>query len=542
MKFKCLLVFYFSFVFLANASNPSDSIFVSLDKLLEQKQEFIKKKWQRIESLNQLLKDSERKKELQYQYEICANLFEEYKSFQYDSAFKYTNRMLKLAYAMQDKSKINNAKVNVSFILVSSGMFKESLDSLATIDSLSLPVPERINFYKVFARTYYDLSDYSQDQHYGQVYNHLGNTYLSRALQLSEKGTSDYLFLKGWEYMRERNIEKAISTYEKLLKDYKLSEHAYAIVTSSLSYIYKLDNAPEKSKEYLVKAAMADIRASVLETVALRDLAEILYKENQLDKAYRYIKIANDDAYAYGAKFRKVQIANILPLIESAHVNESEAKRKNLLIYSLFATFIIVTILILFVFIYRNNQKLKLAQEKLSQSHAHLQELNNQLQEINSKLVDANKIKEEYIGHFFKTISEYIDKIDRFKTSIDRKISQKKIDQIQTIVNQINLKAEWEELYGSFDRIFLEIFPDFVSKFNSFLTEDAKYVLEENEPLPPELRIFALIRLGINDNEKIAQFLRYSINTIYTYKTRLKNKTIDPNEKLEVRVMEIKAS
>ncbi len=535
MKYKWLFIIYFSFILLASANNPDDSIFVKLDSLLEQKQDFIKLKLQRIQSLNQQLRDSEQKKELQFQYQICANLFEEYKSFQYDSAFKYTNRMLKLAFQLDDKSKINNSKVNISFILLSSGMFKEALDTLTTIDSLALPIPERINFYKVFARTYFDLSDFSQDLHYSKVYSSIGDHYLKRAIQLSEKGSAGFLFLKGWEYMRVRNIELAILTFQKLLHEFKLTEHEYAIVTSSLSFMYLLDNNQIKTKEFLAKAVMADIRASVFETVALRDLAEMLYKEAKYDRAYRYIKIANDDAYSYGAKFRKVQIAHILPIIESAHMNELEVKRKNLLIYSLFATFISLMILTLYFIIYRNNRRLKLAKASLIESHARLQELN-------SKLLDANKIKEEYIGQFFKTISEYIDKIDRFKTSIDRKISQKKPEQIRDVVNQINLKVEREELYGSFDRIFLKIFPDFVTKLNTFFSKEDQYVIGENTPLPPELRIFALIRLGISDNEKIAQFLGYSVNTIYTYKTRMKNKSIVPNAKLEVSVMEVKAS
>lgn len=534
MKYKYLLIIYFACIFSVNANQQGDSIFIQLDKLLLQKQEFTKQKWQRIGSLNQQLKESERQKELQFQYQICASLFEEYKSFQYDSAFKYTDKMLNLAFSLRDRAKINNSKVNVSFILLSSGMFKEALDTLTTIDSLALAIPDRLNFYKVFARTYFDLADFSQDQHYNQIYSAIGNQYLNRALLLSEKGSADYLFLKGWEYMRARNIKEAISTFQKLFHDYKLDEHQYAITTSSLSFMYKLDGNEAKTKEYLVRAAMSDIRGSVTETVALRDLAEMLYKEGDHERAYRYIKIALEDAYFYGAKFRKVQIAHILPVIEASYITEVEGKRKNLVIYSSIATFISLMILLLAFIIYRQNRKLKLAKESITESHARLQELNN-------KLFVANEIKEEYIGHFFKTISEYIDKIDRFKTAVDRKISQKKTEQIRDIVNQINLKAEREELYGSFDRIFLKIFPDFVTRLNAFFNEEDQYVIGENAPLPPELRIFALIRLGINDNEKIARFLGYSVNTIYTYKTRMKNKAIIPNEKLETSVMEIKA-
>ena len=535
MRYKCLLLFYFSFIFLANANGSDDSTFTQLDKTLEQKSEFTAAKEKRIAYLTVQLIDREQKKDFDFQYQLCSKLFEEYKSFQYDSAYKYTNQMLTLAYRLGDPKKINNSKVNVSFILLSSGMFKEALDTLTTIDGAVLPVDERINFYKVFARTYFDLSDFSQNQNYSKIYNIKGDEYITRALEIAENKSAEYLFLKAWKYMRVRNIELGIKTYEKLLLYYKLTEHEYAIVTSSLSFMYSLDNDLPRSKKFLILAAIADIRASVLETVALRNLADMISKEDDNERAYRYIKIANEDAYAYGAKFRLVQIARLLPVIEAAHTLDVEKKKRNLIIFALLATVISIMIFILYFIVYRNNVKLKLAKASLIESHLHLQELNN-------TLLDANKIKEEYIGHFFKTISEYIDKIDSLKNSIDRKIAQKRTDQIQDIVNKINLKAEREELYGSFDRIFLKIFPDFVSKFNSYINVKERYVIEENAPLPPELRIFALIRLGISDNEKIAQFLGYSINTIYTYKTRLKNKTIDLNDKLEVRVMEIKAN
>ena len=542
MKIRSIQFVVLLFILSARAFAGDEVIYAQLDHLLEQKQELVQLKQKRIAALNQELKDGEKRRETHFQYQLCNKLFEEYKSFQYDSAYKYTSRMLSLAYDLKDKGKINNSKVNVSFIFLSSGMFKEALDTLVTVDSLALKVPERINFYKVFARTYYDLSDFSQNQHFNEYYNAIGNKYLQQALNLCQKASVEFLFIKGWEFMRLRNIEQGIATYENLLKHTKLPEHAYAIVTSSLSYMYRLDGNEAKTKEFLINAAMADLRASVFEAVALRDLAEMLYKENHYERAYRYIKIASDDAYAYGAKFRQVQTGYLVPKIEAAHMIEVEGKRRNLLIYSLLATVLSLVIFILYYSIYRNNRKLKLAKASLIESHRHLEDLNGKLQELNHNLLDANKIKEEYIGHFFKTMSEYIDKIDKIKVSIDRKISLNRMDQIQIIVNQINLKAEREALYGSFDRIFLEIFPDFVSKFNTFITEEEKYVFEPNDPLPPELRIFALIRLGITDNEKIAQFLRYSINTIYTYKTRLKNKTVVPNDKLELRVMEIKAN
>ncbi|MCS6823398.1 MAG: helix-turn-helix transcriptional regulator [Cytophagaceae bacterium] len=508
------------------------NVLQALDSLLEQKNNLTSKKWNKIESLNQQLWESEQKKEITYQYQICSELSEEYKSFQYDSAFKYTKRMLSLGYILNDPKKINEAKINISFILLSSGMFKEALDTLITIDSMMLSKEARIRFYKVFARTYFDLADFSQDQFYTQVYSKKGDKYLRYAISICDKNTAEYFFLKAWEYMRIRNIREAINTYEKLLNQFVLTEHEKAIVASSLSFMHRLDNNMEKTKEYLAKAAMCDVRASIRETVALRDLAELLFREKNYETAYRYIKIAQEDASFYGAKFRKVQIANILPVIESAHMNEVEAKRKQLTVYSLLATLVALLIIGLTIVIYMQNRKLVAARAELLHSH-------NELKKLNTQLLDSNKIKDEYIGHFFKTISEYIDKIEKFKNSVDRKIAQRNLDHIRDIVNRINLKNERDELYKNFDKIFLKIFPNFVSKINSLLKDEDRYVINENDSLPPEIRIYALIRLGITDNEKIAQFLGYSVNTIYTYKTRVKNKANIPNDQLESVIMEI---
>ncbi|HTE32992.1 MAG TPA: DUF6377 domain-containing protein, partial [Chryseolinea sp.] len=170
-----------------------------------------------------------------------------------------------------------------------------------------------------------------------------------------------------------------------------------------------------------------------------------------------------------------------------------------------------------------------------------LHEANKQLHEVNKHLMEANKIKEEYIGYYFNINSEYLMKISAFKQAIDNKLMAKKYDDIRFVVNNINLKKEREELYVSFDKVFLKLFPDFVSTFNSFFGEEDRVVLKDGQLLNTELRIFALIRMGIHDTEKIAKILDYSINTIYNYKARIKSKSIVPNDLFEAKIMEIKA-
>jgi hypothetical protein len=185
------------------------------------------------------------------------------------------------------------------------------------------------------------------------------------------------------------------------------------------------------------------------------------------------------------------------------------------------------------LFIYRKRNKLKLAKKIITLA-------NEQQHDINNKLIEANKIKEEYIGYFFNVNSDFFAKIERFKKSVDQKISDRKFDEIKFLVNNINLKQEKEELLKNFDKVFLKLFPDFVAEFNSLFKKEDQIKLKDNELLSTDLRIFALMRMGIHDNEKIAQILEYSVNTVYTYKTKIKNKSIVPNDEFEQRIMEIK--
>ena len=194
----------------------------------------------------------------------------------------------------------------------------------------------------------------------------------------------------------------------------------------------------------------------------------------------------------------------------------------------------------LIIIVFKQLEKLKRAQKAILEAHQNMQEANRRLSETNEKLNDANKIKEEYIGYFFNVNSEFFDKIERFKKSIDQKLTDRKFDEIRFLVNNINLKREKEELLKHFDRAFLKLFPNFVPEFNELFKEEDRIELEDNELLNTDLRIFALARMGIHENEKIAHILQYSINTINTYKTRIRNKSIVPNEEFEKRIMQIK--
>jgi hypothetical protein len=229
-----------------------------------------------------------------------------------------------------------------------------------------------------------------------------------------------------------------------------------------------------------------------------------------------------------------IEIATIMPIIDDAMLNQTVKSKALIIKYAIIISVLLLIILLFIIVIFKQLRKLKNAEVLIKQANVNLQTLN-------SKLFEANKIKEVYIGYFLSLNSENIDRVERLKNSLKRNISLGRIDEIKNIINEIDLYKEREEFYRNFDRIFLKLFPNFVEIFNSYFKEEDRTNIKENDLLTPELRIFALIRMGITDTERIAKILEYSVRTIYAYKTKIKNKSIIPNDKFEEKVMEIRA-
>ena len=463
-------------------------------------------------------------------------LYSQYQSFKYDSAFRYATELIRLGYLLDDDSRIGYGKVKLGFILLSSGMFKETFDTLNTVSGKVLKDSVQREYYSLMARAYYDVSDYDKDNYYSDRYRKFGNAYVDSAMMVSEQNSYTYQYLKGLKNLRNRRFDMAQNDLNKLLSDksVELSLHEYAIVSSTLSYIYLNKQDTLNAVHLLAQASIADIKAATKETAAMLSLSEILFRLGELEDADNLIKKAVADAEFYGAKQRKMQVGAVLPVITAAKLADVESQRRLLIFYASGITILVITVLIFSLIISKQYKKLKSADDIIQKTNADLRRTVNKLQE-------ANKIKDEYIGYYFNINSEYLNKIEKLKKDVDRKLMSKKYDEIKYVINNIHLKTEREKLYYNFDRVFLKLFPDFVEKFNQLFDDESKIQLESNELLNTELRIFALIRLGITDSDKIAGILGYSVNTIYSYKNRVKSKSRIPNEQFEAEIMSFKA-
>ncbi|MDA3893662.1 MAG: DUF6377 domain-containing protein, partial [Salinivirgaceae bacterium] len=514
------------------AKTSIDSLLIDLSSFIENKDQYVEQKLEKLTVLKSIAANSAKNKDLYYQYSVYSELYAEYKSFKYDSAFTYAKRMLKIAHKLNNTEIIVDAKINMSFILLSSGFFQQSIDTLKTIAPDPLPTTLKVKYYKTLNRAWIDFADYTQDNHYTPIYNAMGNKALLSAIEACDSNLPEFSFLNGLYCLRINDKSSAKIYYEKLWDNTTISKHERAILASTLSYIYGELNEVDKSIEFLIKAAKLDIQVATKETVALINLAEILFNRGMLDLSLLCVNQALEDANYYGAKHRIAQISNILPIIEGSMLRTKEKQREIFMLFSIVLGLSVIGLMLLAYTVTKQNRKLVNTKRKLSSTIESLRNTNKELSEV-------NRIKEEYIGHFFELISSYIGKIEKLKKSVSRNLMLSKLSEVEKIMSNIDLRMEREELYASFDSIFVKLFPRFIGRYNSHVGEVDKVSEGKSHAFTPELRIYALKRLGINDNETIARFLGYSVTTIYTYKTKLKKRCPNPDANLDEVLMTI---
>jgi hypothetical protein len=573
MRIIFIVIPFLLYTTISFASPLDDSLQIELNHLIQQAPDYDKDKLHTISNLKSLLNRNDIT-DLNEQYNIYLKLYEEYKYYNYDSALFYAGKLKDVAYIKNDPSIIIDAKLKGVFVTLSGGMFKETFDSINVISVTHASDNVKGEYYMLMGVAYYNLADFNGDNHSTFFYNNKANLYLDSALAFYALSSFEHLYYSALKFLKKGNADSALSNLQHLIRGNNLSFHQLALTASTIGGIYISQGHEDEAKPYLTKASIADIKSSTKETLALLTLAGIMYKEGKIEEAVQYIEKANADASFYNARLRKVQVGAILPLIEGGMINTIKTQKEKLQVF-LIVLSILVFLLAGFAIVIRNQiEKLKSARKSLSEANVKQQKINQelgeanelkekynhqlketnlqlieankikeknneQLEEINHKLLEANKIKEEYIGYYFYMDTEFLTRIEKLITSIDRKLIERKWEEIKFILNSVDAKKEKDELLKNFDKVFLRLFPNFVFQFNSLFKEEDRIALKEDQLLNTELRIFALIRLGIADNEKIAEILNYSINTIYSKKTKVRSKTVISKDDLERKITEI---
>lgn len=511
------------------ATDSLASIIKRLDESLVNKDRYVSAKQQRIGDI----KKQEDKAYSDFaRFQLCIRLYDEYKSFKYDSAHVYACKSLELAKRLDKPEFIIEAKCAITFCLLSAGLYREAFEELRSISIAGVSTECLKKYYWMASRLSYDMADYNHTMPYQDEYIKQGSVYTDSLLHLLPARSAEWLYAEGMRQMKEYHYDECVYTFRQLLRNADLDVHTRAVVTSCLGWIYFMQGEREDAKRYLAEAAICDNESATKETTALCGLAGMLYEEGDIERATRYVQFSLDDANYYDARQRKIQIGDILPIIEQDRYNMMKNER-NAIIITLIVALLAIVILLFGTWIIRRQMR------KLQEARRIIEQRNQEMQLANDKLCEANAIKDEYIGRTFYINAEYINKVEKLYKTIDRKIAARQYEDLRSTLKESTLNAERNSMFADFDETFLKLFPDFVRQFNLLFDEKDRRLPKDEKSLTSEMRIFALIRLGITEIERIANFLDYSVYTIKTYKTRVKNKSIVDNDLFEQRIMEI---
>lgn len=521
-RFSFLLLFSLSILSGVEAKNQLDSLLNELDRTIKNKPQYNKIKEARIDSLkNKLAMEPN----LESLYNIYHRLYREYRNFNMDSALHMAYTKYDTAKKLKNEQYEYTAEMNIAEILGIMGMYKEAFDIVDKIDKNNLEKNQLPYYYHFYHSTYLLLLDNSLSQKEKTYYSAQISLYKDSVLQVNSPETIGYMLVENGKLVERGRYNEALSLMEKCYRENKNNESIVGSLSYGLSDIYeKLDNT-ELQKKYLMISAISDLKRAVKSYISLRKLAVILYQEGDLDRANAYIKCSMEDATFCKARFRTLEISETLPIIVAAYdkkvTKEKESLKKSLILISLLSVILIVSLL----FIYMQLKKLSQARRRIKDMYEEVKTMNTELNELNKVLSESNLVKEEYIGSVFNLCSTYIDKMEAYRINVNRKLKTGKIDEALRVTNSTSLISdELKEFFRNFDMIFLNLYPNFIEEFNALLREEERIATKSDDILTPELRIFALIRLGINDSSKIAGFLHYSSQTVYNYKLKIHNK------------------
>ena len=549
-----MLILLFFSVNVYSDNEELEQLLIKLDSILSCSDKYVAEKETKIEELRKRQSSVMKPEEKLW---LNKMFYDEFYVYNADSAMIYVNDNIDISRELGRKDWEQEWLLNKVFLLSATGLLGDAEDVIKSIDINNLN--------KDLMFQYYDSKIY--------LYSHLGQ-YIGSNQELAYSYYKREAELK---FEAQKYINSAHpsyhSFYASLYKDYprgeegdSIKEQLKRIVDNSplntrydainsyvLSVMYNNEGDEYNYMKYLIYSAMADIRICNRDIASLEELSNILYNHSDIDRGYTYIGYCLKSALLYPNRVRVVNISSIMDKLRYAYQKRNIEQENKLRTSLSTVSIMFVVLLVSIFFIYFQNRKLVKSRRNLDESNRllsqHLHELseaqqmladvNNELSDVNEKLKisnnqlqESNYVKEEYIGYVFSICSSYISKLDEYRKNIGRKLKAGQIDDIKLLTSSTTMvQNELKEFYHSFDAIFLHVYPDFVEDFNSLLRPEERIVLKEGELLNTELRIYALVRLGISDSVKIAEFLHCSPQTVYNNRLKTRNKAVIPKEK-----------
>lgn len=512
----------------SSMADTNGELIQRIDSIIDNITQIYGKKQARIDFYKSMAHKSQKPETLLSAYD---KLYDEYFVFQFDSAMVYADKAITLADRIGDKFHHDKCRIEKASLLGVGGLYGEAVALLDEIDSTHLDNELRFDYTIAYYFIYTYWADYCHDYYYSPRYHERANNYLKQAVTMLRPTDSYYNFFWGEYYIYvERNDKRALEHYFKTLSTVPIESRWYAMASYAIANNYSANNNNNKYEEYMLRACISDLLNCTRENLAMQDLAMYLFKkgDDNILLAERYINFAMDDAKNYNNRLRIIEISQKLPVIVSTY-REKLSSQNNIMRFALFGVSILFAFVVVLLYFYsRQNQLLARQRHELSESNNLLSSLNDKLNTLNSRLLDTNSRRERLAKLYIDLCAKYIDRLSKFETLVKRKI---KVGQVNDLLNTASSSRLSEEdaatFMNSFDTAFLDLYPSFVDEFNALLRTDGQIVPSHKGRLTTELRIYALIRLGVKESSEIAALLFYTPRTIYNYRSTIKSRAIN---------------
>lgn len=528
-----------------NSGLSTQQLLDSLDSSLGKSAAYSAEKERRISSLRRRLSQTANPEQ---RFWICRNLVDEYSSYNSDSALHYIDASTAVGRQAGRREWVDEMNLNRAYIYAATGLLAEAESALNEVDPRQMTPALATEYYNrlLFVLTHKD--QYLGKNSLTRPYSERAKAMLDSVSRLMQPSDPQYIWFLAWRSMTDpAKTRETIPVVEKALESSTYSTREEAMNAWILSRLYELTGNSDMMMRYLILSAIADVRTSNKEIASLEEISNRLYQSNDLERANDYISHCLQLANDYKSRVRVGRLADLQYHITKAYSQRNDRQRRKLNVYFIIALVFATCLAVAMLFLYKQNRRIHRSKTELDRSNAQLnskvEELSQtrrQLKEANDRLeilyrnvrdeagelAAGNDAKERYIADIFAICSDYISKLDEFRRNIYRKIVAHNFDEVKELTKSHELShGEIKELYQNFDSIFLKVYPNFVDDFNTLLRPDERVAMKKPGVLTTELRIYALVRLGINDSVKIARFLHCSTQSVYNARMKMRNKS-----------------
>lgn len=518
MNLTKLTLFLLAYI-LISCQDANNHLYDELETLIAQRADYTNEKKQRLEGKKRVLSSH---KDTEEHYRLCSDLADEYMLFNADSAYRYIGIALQDARRLNHHDHINRCIIRQAYVLATAGRYNEAETMVMGIPVSELNHKDSVAYYETCRWTYNVWEAYTNDNIYAQK----GQEYLDTLISIVPANTADGLYFRAERQWAMGNLKQAEDLYIKCIGLLKDTERRYASATCALAMVYKQQGRLDDFEHYILLAAISDHKVPLKENLAMQELAQFMSQErHDFHRAQRYLVYAVEDAIFYNNKLRLTEIARKLPDIAVGYQHAEEYVRGKQIVIITVISLLAIGLLVTLCHIFRQNKDLK-SQRKMRIA-------------LNEKLKATNKSREQYVSLFIELCAAYIDKYNKLQKTIERKVKAHQVDDLLALLHSSRVKdSDTKEFFMNFDRAFLTLYPLFVEEFNKLLSPEHHLRLKQGQLLNPELRIMALVRLGVKDTAKIATLLLYSPQTIYNYRSTLRSHALD-KERFEENVAQL---